>query len=111
LTRDEFRQMALSYPEAVELAEPEGAVFRVGSKAFASLAPRDPRWAAVMLPPEDARLASAGEPELFAPQRSGWLRQGFTHINLAKCGEYTVRSALDAAWKHVAPRRLAARLK
>jgi len=75
---------------------------------FASLAPR---WAAVMLPPEDARLASAGEPELFAPQRSGWFRQGFTHINLAKCGDYTVRSALDAAWKHMAPRRLAARLK
>lgn len=111
MTRDEFRQMALSYPEVVEAAGPNGAEFHVRGKAFASLVPRDQRWAAVMLPPEDARLASAGEPELFAPQRSGWFRQGLTHINLAKCGEYTVRSALDAAWKHVAPRRLAARLK
>ena len=111
MTRDEFRHMALGYPEAIETAEPTGAAFTVRGKVFASLAPRDPRWAAVMLPPEDARLASAGEPELFAPQRSTWFRQGFTHVNLAKCGDYTVRSALDAAWKHVAPRRLAARLK
>ena len=101
--------MALTYPEAVETTEPTGAAFSVRGKIFASLAPRDPRWAAVMLPPEDARLASAGEPELFAPQRGGWFRQGITHVNLAKCGEYTVRSALDAAWKHVAPKRLARR--
>ena len=107
MTRDEFRRLALAYPEAVETLDDGVSHFRVRGKMFASLAPRDPRWAAVMLPPEDARLASAGEPELFAPQRGGWFRQGVTHINLAKCGEYTVRSALDAAWKHVAPKRLA----
>jgi hypothetical protein len=103
--------MALGYPEVVEIPEATGAAFTVRGKAFASLVPRDQRWAAVMLSPDDARLASAGEPELFAPQRNGWFRQGFTHINLAKCGDYTVRSALDAAWKHVAPRKLAARHK
>jgi len=103
--------MALRYPEAVEATLDKGAEFRVRGRAFATLFPRDARWVELMLSREDARLASAGEPELFVPQSGGWFSQGFTQMNLAKVGEHTVRSALDAAWRHVAPRRLAARLR
>lgn len=98
--------MALSFPETVESVEARGLAFQVAGKPFANLFPRDQRWAEVMLPPKDSRLAAAGEPELFAPQRGGWFRHGFTQVNLAKAGEHTVISALTAAWRHVAPKRL-----
>lgn len=111
MTRDEFRRMALGYPEAAEASDERGVFFQVRGKAFATLFPRDQRWVDVMLTSEDARLVSAAEPELFVPQRGGWFRPGFTRINLVKAGEHTVRSALDAAFRNVAPRRLAARLR
>jgi hypothetical protein len=108
MTRDEFRRMALAYPEAVETADDGVPHFRVRGKAFARLTSRDLRWADVMIPRKDAEAAAAGEPELFSPLPHGWFRTGFTQINLAKAGAHTVRSALNAAWRLAAPKSLAA---
>ena len=108
MTRDDFRRIALNLPEATE-TDDEGTVhFRVCGRAFARLPARDTGWADVLLSRRDAALCGAGEPEIFAPLPSTWLRTGYTQINLRKAGEHTVRSALHAAWREAAPRRLAA---
>jgi hypothetical protein len=111
MTRDEFRRMALSYPEATETTDDGLAHFRVRGRAFARLPQRDNGWADIMLSRKDSDLCGAGEPELFAPLRGTWLRPGFTQVNLIRAGEHTVRSALTAAFLNAAPRRLGATLR
>lgn len=108
MTRDEFRLLALAYPEAVEVTADGATLFMVSGRAFARIRP-EARWVDVMLSREDAEAAGAGEPELFAPLPGTWLRPGFTQINLQKAGLHTVESALNAAWANVAPRKLAQR--
>lgn len=110
MTREDFRRIALSLPDAIETDDDGTAHFRVRGRAFARLPVRDTGWADVLLSKEDSELCGAGEPEIFAPLRSTWLRTGYTQINLRKAGEHTVRSALAAAWRRAAPRRLAALL-
>jgi hypothetical protein len=105
VTRDDFRAMA--YPEAVE-GEHNGTVdFRVGKKIFATFGPKDSRWAVVKLARGNQKAITDAEPELFVPVAGTWGLFGYTRINLEKAGKHTVRSALDAAWRNVAPRRLA----
>lgn len=107
--RDDFRRIALSLPEVTE-TDDEGTIhFRVRGRAFARLPARDTGWGDVLLSKEDSELCSSGEPEIFAPLRSTWLRTGYTQINLRKAGDHTLKSALAAAWRRAAPRRLAAR--
>ncbi len=59
-----------------------------------------------MLKREDSEAAGAGEPELFVPLPGTWRRPGYLQINV-KAGDYTFASAVEAAWLHAAPRKLA----
>lgn len=111
MTRDDFRAMALRLPETTETDDNGTVHFRVRGRPFARLPARDTGWADVLLSKKDSELCGAGEPEIFAPLKSTWFRTGYTQINLMKAGEHTLRSALDAAWRRAAPRRLAARLR
>ncbi|HET7714887.1 MAG TPA: MmcQ/YjbR family DNA-binding protein [Bauldia sp.] len=110
MTRDDFRRIALSLPETDETDDDGIVHFRIRGRAFARLPARDFGWADVRLSRRDSELCGAGEPEIFAPLPSTWFHTGYTQINLRKCGEHTLRSALAAAWREVAPKRLAARL-
>ena len=47
------------------------------------------------------------EPELFVALNGAWGRRGWTRVNLTAADEATLRSALLAAWRTVAPKRLA----
>lgn len=109
MTRDDFRRIALGLPEVTETDDDGTAHFRVRGRAFARLPARDTGWGDVLLSKEVSELCAAGEPEIFAPLKGTWLRTGYTQINLRKAGEHTVRSALAAAWREAAPRRLRAR--
>ena len=111
MTRDDFRRIALDLPETMETIDDGVVHFRVRGRAFARLPARDTGWADVLLSRRDSELCGAGEPEIFAPLRSTWFRPGYTQINLRKAGEHTLRSALAAAWREAAPRRLAASLR
>jgi hypothetical protein len=108
MTRDDFRAIALSLPECTETDDDGTVHFRVRGRPFARLPARDTGWADVLLSKRDSELCGAGEPEIFAPLRGTWLRPGYTQINLRKAGEHTLTSALAAAWRKAAPKRLAA---
>jgi hypothetical protein len=111
MTRDDFRAIALTLPETIETDDDGTVHLRVRGRPFARLPARDRGWADVLLSKRDAELCGAGEPEIFAPLKGTWFRTGYTQINLKKAGEHTLRSALAAAWREAAPRRLKARLR
>jgi hypothetical protein len=106
MTAEDFRRLALALPESAEAAHMGHPDFRVRGKIFATLGWRDPAWGVVKLTPEEQEMRLSTEPELFVALNGTWGRRGWTRVNLAVVDETTLRSALLAAWRNVAPKRL-----
>jgi hypothetical protein len=105
MTANKFRRMALGLPEASESAHMNHPDFRVRGKIFATLGPGE-TWGMVKLTPEQQGQFVRAEPDVFAPVKGGWGRRGATHVHLALATDETLRPALVAAWRNVAPKGL-----
>lgn len=70
MNADDFRRIALSFPETQERSHFGKADFRVRDKIFASL-PTPDRGVLNLTPGEQAILSEA-EPEIFSPLKGGW---------------------------------------
>ncbi len=110
MTADEFRRLALGFPEAVESAHMGHPDFRVRGKIFATLGYPDAAWAVVTLTPEQQQILVRAEPSVFAPVNGAWGRQGSTTVRLAGADKVTVRGALLQAWRKKAPKSIANRV-
>lgn len=108
MTADEFRDLALSMPEGLEVGHMGHPDFRVRNKIFATLGYPKNEWAMVKLTPEQQEQFVEDEPDVFVPVKGGWGRKGATGVNLDSASEKTVRPAMIAAWRNVAPKKLAA---
>jgi hypothetical protein len=111
MSPDEFRRLALSLPATSEGAHMGHSDFRVGNKIFASLGSPDERFATVKLTRDEQELALRRDPGAFVPARGAWGLRGYTNVVLAAAGEEAVESALRAAWRNTAPKRLIAELQ
>ena len=107
MTADEFRGLALELPEAVESDHMGHPDFRVRGKIFATIAKPDEGVGMVKLTPEQQAQWVEAEPEVFFPVPGGWGRRGATYVHLAPATAAVVRPALVAAWRNVAPKRVA----
>ena len=106
MTANDFRDLALSFPEAIESAHMHHPDFRVGGKIFATLGYPDENWATVKLTREEQREFALTDPAVFKPVKGAWGRQGSTNIHLPAAKVEIVRKALSAAWCNTAPERL-----
>jgi hypothetical protein len=111
LTPKQFRQLALTFPEAEERSHMRHPDFRVAGKIFATLAYPDKSFAMVKLTPEQQAELTHDHPKIFTPVPGGWGRQGSTHIHLKFAKKTIVRQALEAAWRNTAPKILTATYK
>lgn len=109
MSADEFRELALSLPEAEERSHMGHPDFRVGGKIFATIAPDGAKGMA-KLAPEQQKLFVRSEPEVFVPVNGAWGKRGATYIVLSAAIEPSVRQALIQAWKNVAPKKLHSKL-
>jgi hypothetical protein len=105
MTEDEFREMALSLPGAIEASHMNHPDFRVGGRVFATL--RYPRrgWGMIALTPDEQLLVVQAEPNVFAPVNGAWGRGGATLVDLKAARKRSVRTALTAAWRRRAPKQ------
>lgn len=103
MTANEFRKMALSFPDAIEAAHMGHPDFRVGGKIFATLAYPRTDFGMVALTPEQQELFVRTEPKTFRPVPGGWGRKGSTHVLLRTAKRAAVREALTLAWRNRAP--------
>ena len=110
MTAEEFRQLALSFPEAEERSHMDHPDFRVGGKIFATIAPDGVRGM-VKLTPEQQAVLTRTDPTAFEPASGAWGRNGSTMMTFANADETTARQALAAAWKNTAPKKLIQSLK
>ena len=106
MTNNDFRRMALSFPEAIEGQHMGHPDFRVAGKIFATLWPKV-AWGMVKLTPKQQKMIVAAEPAVYVPVKGGWGRQGCTNVVLKKAKKGSVRSALEMAWLGTAPKKLA----
>ena len=109
MTAADFRQIALSLPEAEERQHMSHPAFRVAGKIFATLGYPDKTRGMVKLSPEDQHYFSKDHPDVFTPVKGAWGRGGATAVHLKAAKKETLRKALEAAWRNTAPKRLLAR--
>ena len=81
IVAQDFRRLALAFPDAVEAPHFDAASFRVNKKIFATLGEANDR-AVVKLTHEQQEMMSAAEPKIFAPVPS-WGKHGWTYVHLA----------------------------
>jgi|SRR4029077_998205 hypothetical protein len=106
MTPTEFRELALSFPEAIESAHMHHPDFRVGGKIFATLGYPNKDSAMVKLPRDEQRGVIRSNPDVFQQAKGAWGRQGATNINLPAATTGIVREALAVAWRNTAPKRI-----
>ena len=106
MTADDFRKIALSFPEANESAHMDHPDFRVRGKIFATLGYPDKDWAVVKLTTEEQKSFVREEPAVFQAVKGNWGVRGATNVHLPTASTTAVREAVAAAWRNVAPRRL-----
>src|SRR5687767_4487335 len=107
MSADDFRNLALEMPEAIEAEHMGHPDFRVGGKIFATLGPSGEDWGMVKLTPEQQEQWIDAEPDAFSPVKGGWGRKGATNVRLEAATAKNLRGALIEAWRNVAPKRLA----
>lgn len=106
MTPNDFRKLALSFPETEESAHMNHPDFRVARKIFATLGyPNMERGMVKVTPVEQEMLVNA-EPAVFSPESGAWGRKGCTRVNLKAAKLVTMRRALAAAWRLAAPKDL-----
>src|SRR6516225_7876956 len=105
MTANQFRSLALSFPETSESSHMGHPDFRVRGKIFATLGP-DEDWGMVKLTPDEQSSFLRIKPDAFHPAAGAWGRKGATIVRLCDADEAIVRQALIAAWRHTAPKRL-----
>jgi hypothetical protein len=103
VTPNDFRKLALSFPEAEERAHMNHPDFRVAGKIFATLGYPNTDRAMVKVTPVEQEMLVRAEPLVFTPETGAWGRQGCTSVSLKAAKITTIRRALAAAWQLAAP--------
>jgi hypothetical protein len=106
MTSNEFRKLALSFPEVIESAHMRHPDFRVAGKIFATLGYPNKDSGMVKLPRDEQKEFVRINPDVFRPAKGAWGRQGSTIVYLPAATINIVREALTAAWRNTAPKRL-----
>ena len=104
MTADEFREIALSFPETEERSHMNHPDFRVGGKIFASLNEDQTKGMAKLTPEQQQNFLRMDSS--FAPASGAWGDRGATMISFADADEDAVREALASAWRNTAPKKL-----
>lgn len=108
MTTADFRKIALSLPDAVESSHVGHPDFRVGARGriFATLGYPGDDFGVLMLTPDDQRELISRYPGMFMPAKGAWGRRGSTQVLLRAAKRAVVESAMERAWRKVAPKRL-----
>ena len=100
MTADDFRELVLSFDDAMEGAHMGHPDFRANGRIFATLAPGETRGM-VKLTAEEQQEFLRDNPKMFVPAAGAWGRQGCTMVELKAADKRTARAALTLAWQRV----------
>lgn len=107
ITIEEFKALALSFPETEGAPHHEIVSFKVKKKIFATLNSGADR-ACVKLSPIDQDVFCGIDRSAIYPVPNKWGKQGWTNIALPNISPEMLRDAVTTAYCTVAPKQLAA---
>ncbi len=96
-----FRQLALSFPDTVELPHFDLTSFRYKKKIFATFHEKDNR-AMIKFTPLSQSVFCAYDKTVFFPVPGGWGAKGATFVELSKVRKDMFKDALTLAYQEVA---------
>src|SRR5437016_13181883 len=99
MTPNDFRHLALSFPETEERAHMDHPDFRVAGKIFATLGYPEDGSAMGKLTPIEQELFVKAQPTVFNPCTGVWGRRDATNVRLNAPRQPTARHAREAAWR------------
>jgi hypothetical protein len=108
MTVDEYRDIALAQPEAVERSHMNHPDFRVRNKIFATICSGGGREGALKLTPQEQREFIREHPKIFKPAAGVWGLRGYTIVQIPLATKEIVNRAVRCAWLNTAPKRLIA---
>jgi hypothetical protein len=103
MTSNDFRKLALSFPETEERSHMNHPDFRVAGKIFATMGYASQEHGMVKVTPAEQEKLVRAEPSVYSPEAGAWGRRGCTRVNLKAAKRTTLRRALAAAWQLAAP--------
>ncbi len=95
-----FRQLALSFPDTIELPHFEKASFRVNKKIFATLDVKNNR-ACVLLTEIDQSVFSAFDKAVIYPVPNKWGKRGATYVELKTVRKKILKDELKQAFNRI----------
>jgi len=107
----DFRRIALSMPQAVEVVRSCRSEFRVRRKTFASLEGPNESIATVNLTPNQQASFMHATPKAFAPAPRAWGGVDRTNVMIAFVPEALLRPVLEAAWHNAASKSHSKKIK
>ena len=100
VTIETFRQLALSFPGAIELPHFEKTSFRVNKKIFATLDIKNTR-ACLILSETDQSVFSAYDKSVIYPVPNKWGTKGATFVELRMVPKSILKDALKQAYNKI----------
>ena len=110
ISSNTFRQMAMAFPDVIELPHFEKASFRIGKSVFATLG-EDKQQGMVALTPEEQYVYIRFDPVTFSPCPGAWGRKGYTWMNLKTVKKDVAKEAMEAAYNHLLKKKESKRKK
>ena len=100
VNEETFRQLALSFPDTIELPHFDKASFRVNKKIFATLDIKNVR-ACVLLSEIDQSVFSAFDHAVIYPVPNKWGKKGATFIELKSVRKDMLKDILNQAYLRI----------
>ena len=105
ITLDDFRKLALTFPETTEEPHFEKTSFRVQKKIFATYDAKKHRACVKLALTDQDVFALADKKHIYAVDNA-WGKQGWTLIELSGVKKGLFADALTSAYVNVAPKKL-----
>ena len=102
MTPNQFREIALSMPEAVEGTHMRHRDFLVEKKVFATLGYPDQESGMVKLTPAQQRTVIEEKPGVSFLAKGAWGKRGSAIVNLKALDKQSAARAIQMAWKNIA---------
>lgn len=100
VTGSQFREMALSFADAIEGGHFDVTDFRVKGRIFATWREKDGRAVLKLEPDQQQLLIETSGPAL-SPVDGSWGQKGWTRVALDIIDEATLRHAMAMAWQRL----------
>lgn len=99
-----FREIALSFPDAVEQPHFEKTSFRAKKKIFATYSTHDQR-ACLKLSETDQSIFCSFNKAIIYPVPNKWGKQGWTLFEINKLEKEMLEAALETAFKEITKKK------